>query len=346
MTREEIRDNMLAQIRDEYDKSEGGFFYDVIKAVAIELEDAYREQGKILDQGFVETAAGEYLDKKALEQGIYRKPPEKATTIVNIEGFEGAIIEEGILVASDVVNFVVKESTIIDSTGTASVLVECEREGAIGNVPLGAIKYFPITISGLTKVSNPQTVTNGYMGEKDEELRKRYYDKVRAPATSGNKYHYRNWALEIPGVGDVKVFPLWNGPGTVKIVVISSQKTGVDTVLVDKVKSHIEENRPIGATVTIESAEELPININVSLSIDIDNYTLEQVLTNIEGSIKEYLKKIAFIEDYVSYAQIGSFILQSEGVLDYSNLIINGGNINISIASNQVSVLGVIVNGS
>ena len=147
------------------------------------------------------------------------------TTIVNIEGFEGAIIEEGILVASDVVNFVVKESTIIDSTGTASVLVECEREGAIGNVPLGAIKYFPITISGLTKVSNPQTVTNGYMGENDEELRKRYYDKVRAPATSGNKYHYRNWALEIPGVGDVKVFPLWNGPGTVKIVVISSQKT-------------------------------------------------------------------------------------------------------------------------
>lgn len=347
MTREDIRDNMLAQISNEYDKSEGSFFYDVIKALAVELEDTYREQGKILDQGFVETAAGEYLDKKVLEQGIYRKLPEKATTTVSIKGSEGAVIEEGMLVASDVVNFVVKEGTIIDASGEVSVLVECEREGTIGNVPTGAIKHLPVTILGISSVTNPMAATGGYDGETDEELRKRYYDRVRTPATSGNRNHYRNWALEITGVGDVRVFPLWNSNGTVKVVLIDSEKTGAEQELIDKVHSYIEENRPIGVTLTTISALEVPINIEVDLTIDINNYTLEQVKSNIESKTTDYLKEIAFVESYVSHARIGSIILQSQGVLDYRGLIVNGKtgsdlDPNIKIEDEEVAVLGVI----
>lgn len=347
MTREEIKNRMLSQISDEYDKSEGSFFHDVINALATELETAYTDQNEILDQGFVETASGEYLDKKASEQGIYRKPPTKATTIVTIHGSEGVIVEEDMEVASDAASYVVKESKTIDVSGQVNVLVECEQAGTIGNVPVGAIKSFPRTIAGLNSVTNPNPVTNGYSGETDEELRKRYYNKVRTPATSGNKHHYRNWVLDVPGVGDARVIPLWNGNGTVKVVIIDSDKTGAEQELVDNVYQHIEENRPIGVTVTTESATEVPININVSLTINTDNYATEQVKANIEENITLYLKEIAFLENYVSHAKLGSIILQSKGVLDYKGLTINGigGNDedpNIKIENQEVAVLGVI----
>jgi uncharacterized phage protein gp47/JayE len=344
MTREEIKNRMLSHISDEYDKSDGSFFHDVINALAIELEAAYTDQNHILDQGFVETAKGQYLDKKASEQGLYRKPPIKANTTVTIKGSEGVSIKKGMEVASDSASYIIKENKTIDSTGQVNVLVECEKAGTIGNVPLGAIKSFPRTIAGLESVTNPSKVTNGYNGESDEELRNRYYSKVKTPATSGNKNHYRNWALEVPGVGDARIIPLWNGNGTVRVVIIDSEKTGADQELVDKVKEYIEKNRPIGADVTVESAIELSINIAVALTIDTNNYTMEQVLKNVENNIKKYLKEIAFVEDYVSYAQIGSLIFQTKGVVDYSNLTVNNGNKNIPLTNTSIAVLGVITN--
>ncbi|AOY76691.1 baseplate J/gp47 family protein [Clostridium formicaceticum] len=333
---------MLSSINDQYDKTEGSFFYDNLKAVGLELDEADKKADAILDKGFAETSFGEWLDKKVAEQGIKRKPATKATTTVLITGSQGALINTGDKVASDVVTFVFKESKTIGPSGQESVLVECESFGTIGNVPAGAIRFFPVTLAGLTSVTNPEAVTSGYNGETNEELRGRYWDKVRTPATSGNKYHYRNWAKEVIGVGDARVFPTWDGPGTVKVVIINSNKRGADAQLVTNVATHIEEERPIGATVTVESAAELQINLSVTLIIDTDNYELDFVKVAIENNITNYLTSIAFHENYVSYAIVGSTILNTNGVLDYSGLTINGGAGNINILDTQVAVLGVL----
>lgn len=348
MTRDEIRNHMLAEISDEYDKSEGSFFYDVISALAVELEEGYKRQEDILNQGFVETASGEYLDRKAAEQGLYRKQPTKATTTVTIYGSEGAQINEGMLVSSDVVGFVVKESKTIDFTLKVDVEVDCEKEGTIGNVPVGAIKHFPVRTTEFSSVTNALAAENGYDGENDEELRKRYFDKVRTPGTSGNKHHYRNWALGRPGVGDARVILPTNEQdrGKVKVVLIDLEKREAGTSIINDVHSFIEENRPIGAIVETVSATEVFINVNVStLDIDLGNYSIDQIKKNIEDSIEAYLKEIAFVKDYVSHAQIGSIILLSEGVLDYRGLTVNGKSgddpePNVMIAETQVAVLG------
>lgn len=163
-----------------------------------------------------------------------------------------------------------------------------------------------------------------------------------AYATSGNANHYKLWSLEVAGVGDVKVFPLWNGAGTVKVVIIDSNKQPASSEIVNAVTTYIEENRPIGANVTVQSASALNINITATIVRD-SNYTTEQVLTNVSTKITSYLKSIAFKQSYVSYAQIGSLILDSEGVLDYSNLTVNGGTSNITIGDEQVAILGQVV---
>lgn len=345
-SRDVILERMLANIDDAYDKSEGSFFYDAIKPIAIELEAAYTDQEKIIDRGFADTATGADLDRLVYQRaGITRKPATKATTTVTVTGAQGATINAGDKVASETVNFVFTESKVIDATGQVNVLVECEEAGSIGNVPVGSIKYIPVVLPGLTSVTNPEAVTNGYDGETDDELRQRYYEHIQTPATSGNKYHYQNWAKEVIGVGDAKVYPLWNGNGTVKVVIIDANKRAADAQLVADVAAYIEEQRPIGAVVTVESATEKPINVSFAAVKD-PAYTDQQILDNVTAAITDYLKSIAFVQNVVSYAKIGNAIIDSPGILDYSNLTINGGTANIPLTETgvltEVAVPGVI----
>lgn len=344
-TRETIQERMLSNIGDEYDKSQGSFFYDATAPVAIELEKADSKADSIPDYGFADTATGIFLDKKANERGLTRKLATKASGIVKITGVVGSAISASKMVASDSVNYVFMESNVVPASGSINVPVQCEKYGIVGNVPVGAIKYFPETLEGLQTVTNEVAFSNGYEEETDEELRERYYTKVRTPATSGNKYHYLNWAKEVTGVGDAKIIPLWNGNGTVKVIIINSNKRAADAALITAVSEYIEENRPIGATATVVSATEKPINIIVTLVIDTQNYTIDQVKAWIETNLTNYFKSIAFVETYVSYAKIGNVIFDSPGVIDYSNLTINGGTANILIAETEVAVIGGVTVG-
>jgi uncharacterized phage protein gp47/JayE len=111
--------------------------------------------------------------------------------------------------------------------------------------------------------------------------------------------------------------------------------------LIDEVKNHIEENRPIGAEVTVESAEPLTIDVSVSLTLAA-GASLETAKEKINESITNYLRKNAFSQVYISYAQIGGCILACDEIADYSNLKLNNDTQNITVSETQVPVLGVV----
>lgn len=258
---------------------------------------------EILKNGFALTASGEYLDFKAAEQGITRKSGIASKVVVTITGTPGSIISVGDKVASDSLNFSAIENIEISENGTAEVTVICDTVGTVGNIPTGSINRFPVTLSGIVSVTNNELATGGFDEETDDELRDRYFEKVSLPATSGSKYHYIQWAKEINGVGDAKCLPLWNGNGTVKVIIINADKGVASDELIDEVKNHIEENRPIGAEVTVESAEPLTIDVSVSLTLAA-GASLETAKEKITESITNYLRKNAFAISYISYAQI------------------------------------------
>ena len=332
---------LLSYISDIYDKTVGSFFYDIQKAVAIELESAYKKISDILDNGFVRTATGEYLIMKVEEQGITPKNGKHAAGVVEIIGEPGAVITAGDKVASDNMLFSVTESAIIPPLGNLEISVVADEEGFAGNVPAGAVKRFPVTISGLFGVSNAMPMSGGYDKESEEELRQRFFDKVKAPATSGNESHYAFWAKEVAGVGGAKVTRCWDGPGTVKVIIIASDKQAADTGLITEVYQYIEENRPVGAEVIVESAAIKSINVAFGITLEQDAVR-EDAETAVIDSLAEYLSSIAWIEDYVSYAGIGFAIKSSQGVKDYKNLKVNGGTVNIDIADEEVPVLGTV----
>ncbi|MBU5427150.1 baseplate J/gp47 family protein [Tissierella pigra] len=358
--REEILKRILSHIPDKYDKSEGLFPYDFSKATAIEFENKNRGIQEVANKLDIENLSREELERFIHQRtGITRKLATKAKTMVTISGQEGARISKDDFVGSDTVNFISTEDKTIDDMGQMTVLVECEVPGTIGNVPARAIKYFPISIAGLTNVTNLESVKNGYDAESDFDLRQRYYERIRIPATSGNKYHYLNWAKEVVGVGDARVIPLWNGDNTVKVIVIDSNKKPASEDLISRVQEYIDpkgeyiNNRwatwgtgagqaPIGAFCTAISAASKDINISATITKD-ESYLLEQIKSNIEENITNYLKEIAFKKNLVSYAQIGSLILNVDGVLDYMDLRVNEGLENIIINNEEVAILGEVM---
>ena len=62
-------------------------------------------------------------------------------------------------------------------------------------------------------------------------------------AFGGNIADYKNKVELLPGVGAVKVFPVWNGGGTVKIVLVDSEWSVPSSELVEEVQEAID---PVG----------------------------------------------------------------------------------------------------
>ena len=135
-------------------------------------------------------------------------------------------------------------------------------------------------------------------------------------------------------MGDVKVIPLWNGAGTVKVVIVDADNRPAGSELISKVKEHIEENKPIGAEVTVVSAS--PVMINISVRLTSDNTS--NIQTTVENVLKDYLSGEAIKKEYISYAV---FCLKKKtiySVEDYTDLKVNSGTENNKIADVVVPV--------
>ncbi|QHI73884.1 hypothetical protein Ami3637_02855 [Aminipila terrae] len=186
------------------------------------------------------------------------------------------------------------------------------------------------------------TCRGGYDTETDESLRQRYYEKINTPATSGNAAHYEQWAKSVTGVGSAKVFPTWNGAGTVKVVICNRNKRAADAKLIKDAAEYIETQRPVGATVTVESVQEKAIDVTASVVLA-NGIELGQVKSEFEKVLTEYFKEIALTHKYVSYAKIGSLLYGVSGVTDYSNLQVNKGTVNITLTDVELPVVGMVV---
>ena len=343
-----IHKEMMDSISNEYQKSEGSFPFDATKPAAIQFEKVYTGVEEVKGKLNIDNLKGEELELRVYQRtGIKRKLATKATDYVEVAGQKGALINIGDKVAADTIFYSAIEPIYLNDEGKALVLVACDLEGSVGNVPSGAIKLLPVTLSGIVSVVNHVPFTNGYDAESDEDLLKRYYERILTPATSNNKYHYRNWAKEVIGVGDAKVFPLWKGPNTVKVVIVDANMQPATQTLIDKVQNHIDPGgtglgdgqSSLGAFCTVVSAITKTINISFTATLA-EGYTKEIASEIVSKNVTGYLKEIAFDQAVISYGRIGYEILESEGIIDYENLVVNESTSNIVVSDEEIAILG------
>lgn len=343
-----IHDRMLSKVPEDISTMEGDFFWDITRPVAEEI--AQYTQLKLqhnISLPFVKYNYGEYLDLKGEEEGVFRKPATYSTGNVKIKGRAGTIIEKGKIVGTtstdekESIEYEFLETKTLDDTGIVYAKVQCLKEGVVGNVLKGNINVLITPVNGVESAVNEEDFKDGMNIESDDDYRERILEKKRTPITSGNKYHYKNWAKEVTGVGDAKVFPLWNGNGTVKVIIVDANKHSASEELVTEVFNHIEDNRPIGAAVTVVSAAEKPVNITGKVVLA-DGFNIGQIHEEFKKLIDQSLKEISFKLTYISIAKIGNLLLNTPGVLDYTDLKINNSTANIGLQDEEIPVLGTV----
>lgn len=328
-TYEEILQGMLDKVPSNVDKREGSIIYDALSPCAYFLAQQQFQLDNFDELVFADTALGEYLDLAVADHGLTRKAATAAVRQVTTS----AAIALGTVWGINEVTY-----TITQLLTTNHYSAICNTVGTIGNQYTGALS--PISnISGVT-ASLGDIITSGTDIETDDALRARLYEKVRMPATSGNAYQYKQWALEVAGVGDAKVFPLDDGPGTVTVLVVDSNKA-ISESLPDTVAEYIETVRPIGATVTVAGPTAKAITLTATIILD-GSKTLEEVQTAFETSLEEFLAGTVFTTYSVSYAKIGGLLLDTAGVEDYSGLTINTGTGNVTIGTKEIPVKGTV----
>jgi uncharacterized phage protein gp47/JayE len=336
-TYEAIFQRMLSKLSNDIDKREGSIAYDALAPKAAELAIAYMELDNILKFGYVDTTYGKFLDSKVLEVGIIRDPEKKATGTLKFMGASGTVIPKGTEAYTDSgVSFVTTEpGTIVG--GEVIVNIVAVNAGVIGNVAMNSI--INTVIEDVT-CTNIAATAGGEDIETDESLLKKFIKQVTTPSTSGNIYDYYDWALEVVGIGDARVIPIWNGNGTVKVVVIGDDKKAVTPSKVVEVKDYIETKRPVGVNLTVESAVNKSININVKLSLN--GKTPAEITPILTEKVEEYFRDVSFIDSEIKISRIGSILLEIPGVVDYSNLTLNASSGNIVLADNEVATIGTV----
>lgn len=339
MTFDEILKRMLSAVPDTFDKREGSVIYDALAPAAYELYQMYLAIDEKLKNTFAGTADREWLIKRCAEVGI---TPNEATYAVRKGVFTPATLEISIgeRFNLDDLNF-----KVIEKVEAGVYYLQCESEGTVGNYGVG--KLVPIQyVNGLeTATLLGDVITYGENEEDTETLRARYFATLPTMTLDGNVAQYSKWCREYAGIGNFKIFPLWNGKNTVKVSILSSENTIASEKLIKDFQDYLDPNSeglgmgkaPIGAVVTVSTASEKTIDVNATLVLK----TGYEATVGLEDEITSYLASLNYNRTIVSYVAISAVIQNNEAVETVLDVTINGGKDNVDLGSEEIAKLGV-----
>lgn len=337
MTFDSIMQRMLDAVPDTIDKREGSVVYDALAPAAIELQNLYIELDVVLNQTFVDTATGEYLERRCAERGITKK--DASSVIV-----QGVFTPSGVDV--DGKRFRSGDYTYVsDATGKLT----CETAGTAPNGNMGDL--IPIDyIEGLETARISEILILGEDREDDEALRAKFFLTIAEPAFGGNPADYKEKTKAIEGVSACKVTPVWNGGGTVLLTVLGANYTVPTGTLVSKVQTEINGIAPIGHVVTVKGAVATTINVTSKITYE-NGWSWESSGGYIEQAIDAYFAELAATWDenenlIVRVSQLESRILSCAGVLDIQDTAINGVTNYIQLDSDKIPARGSVSDGA
>lgn len=353
ITYEDILERILDRIPDTFDKREGSVIYDAIAPCAVEIKDIYIELDEILNESFADTASLEYLKRRASERGIEQSPATNA--ILKAVSTPSTIdIPINSRFSLNDLNYIV-----IEKITDGEYKVQCETVGSEGNLYVGSL--IPIDyMEGLETIEITQMLIPGEEAEDVEELRTRYFDSIDSQAYGGNIADYKNKVLTIPGVGGVKITPVWNGGGTVKVTFVDGTFATPSAELISNVQAIIDPLEyqgegygvaPIGHVVTVIGAETVNIDITTDITYA-DDWSWDSAASSIKETVDAYFLELSKEWDatndtalIVRISQLESRILQCDGVVDVANTTLNGSDSNVSLTKEQIAVRG-LINGN
>lgn len=348
-TYEAILQRMLDKVPNNIDKREGSIIYNALAPAAAELAQMYIELDAIFTLTFADTASGEYLARRTAELGVNRKPATKAIRLGLFTGAGDVPFNPPIGSRFSGNNLTY---TVLEKITDGVFRMECETAGTSGNQYFGNL--LPIDyIAGLSTATLADVLVPGENEESDESLRQRYFNSLTSQAFGGNIADYKQKVNELSGVGGVKVYPGWNGGGTVKLTIIDSNYKSPSSTLINDIQTAVDPEgnqgegfgiAPIGHIVTIVGVDETEVNVKSEITLQ-NGYSWEDVQPGVEAVISDYFTELCSqwadsAALVVRISQIETRVLGVTGILDIQNTKLNDIQQNLVLGADEIPVLG------
>lgn len=347
---EDIDEDFLRQQAEELgeelgvDTREGSIYMDAAAGHIIRTSKFFNDMRQIETIISLSTCTGDVLTEKMAERGLERNPPAPTSAIYAVT-FVGTQPEAGDRMMAGEYYFRVQEY----GDEGQFVLVSEETGIELNTLAPGTAVIPEWDIDGLESATLGDVLVPAQDEESDDDARQRLIDKIAGPAENGNIHQYKSWCEEVEGVGSARIVPLWDGPNTVKAILIGTNGRPAAESVVRAVQDHIDPGGNgmgqgvacIGAHFTAVAANAVAIHISVSIQ-KAASASIEEIKGQITELIAGYFGRNALENsDFtVRYNWIGSQLVSIESIIDYDNLLINGETNNIPIGTDSVAILG------
>lgn len=350
----EIHQRMMSNLPKDIDDMIGGFPYDFTKPAAIELSEFINyHMVRALMIAFPQFAWDEWLDLHGKQVHLTRHEAECASGSVEVSGIVGTVIPSGTIFCTPATNespaleYLSNEDSIIESDGTITISVTAVTSGTISNVAANTICMMAKPDKNILSVTNKEPITGGTQRESNND----YYDRIAAEYDSsmtylGNDSDYIRWAKEA-GAGDCIVVSSYDGPGTVKLVLVDRNGEPAKDTLIQEVYHYIvspdDRTKRLLPTACAElvCVAATTVNINyicTGLSID-ETTTIEQVKKDFKEAVMKIYDK-AKNDSILRYNDVRPLLSAINGVQDFDTFMINDNIVNIQLAQEEYPQTG------
>lgn len=360
----------MLEVPDSIDKRQGSVIYDALAPACARLAEFYYMLRNVYKDTYVSTAEGEALDNRAAEQGLTRYAAtfalKKAYFTDSASNPMFIPIGARFATVSDVqpITYIVESPYEENGVAVAGYYnLRSETSGAIGNEYSGDITNITY-IQGLASAVMSDVIVPARDEETDDELRSRYFDTVSTKAYGGNVSQYNQVVKDMPGVGDVQIYPVWNGGGTVKLSIIDAEYNPCSSAFLSSIQEEIDPTSmsgqgmgvaPIGHAVTVVTPAEVPIDVSMDVELT-SGYSINQVTQPIKDSLENYflsVRKEWGVENptggytlAIYIARVVVVALQTTGVANVTNVKLNGSSADLVLTQNsqtqQLPKVGVV----
>lgn len=317
-TLEEIRASILRDYQTYYpnaDISEDSDAYARASSLAACAEGIYAHQKWLIKQFFPDTADTAFLEKHAGLHGLRRRNATYAAGKgATVSGNPDAVIAVGLQIKTEDERFYeTTESAVISTAGSAVVAVRSLATGAPQNIKTATKGSFMAAPVGVSSDVVLNDVVGGTNKESDSSLLERLLNKIRRPAAGGNRYDYKDWALDVDGVEQAYVYPLRRGLGTVDIAITADNGVPSDDT-VRRAQEYIDQERPVTAK---ESKVVKPdvTKVNFNIQVKISGVALNDIKTAIRNALTDYFNGLIPGDDLI-VSQCEAVVSDLIGVVD------------------------------
>lgn len=297
------------------------------------IHTCYGYLQSLIDQFFVTTATGSFLERLGKMWGISRKAASFAT---GEAVFTGTISEtlpvDTRIQSGQGIEYGTTVATFFDS-GSKTIEIQAVEAGEDANLTVTTPVIFDF-VSPVPNFNDTATVndniTGGVNEETDEDLRDRILFRIQEPPMGGNATDYIRWTTSIEGVDQAWSYPLAYGPGTVAIAFTAEGTDPIpSSALISNVTGYLEEQKPVGANVTVETITVAQFGYVIYIN---------PINTEFEAAIEANLESLLYAQKPGALVRISQVrgAISASGITDYDITLFQVNGVNKPVSDFQL----------